>query len=235
MEETYKRNFDIKSIGNIVGLSYILFGISFILAFDKIGNDIETFIDIIAIIIFISQRKYIKSQIKNYVYIGVAIIIIATIVETAYAFVAALALAGNVTGGQVSGKYIHIYLTNILYNAIVFAIIALVSYIFSSYKVLETKKYIGIGLLSIATAISILLAILTVQKIIDNVGNKTLLLSQVVSLANVDRIYLTYPDIIFAFISRLIFLAVFVYIGLKIRKHPEPYILPGSGTQSSEL
>jgi hypothetical protein len=140
MEETYKRNFDIKPIGNIVGFSYILFGISFILAFNKIGDDLQTFIDIIAIIIFVSQRKYIKPQVKNYVYIGVLIIIIATIVETVYASVASFSLVGHVTGGEVSGKYINVYLTSVLYSALVFAVLTLVSYIFSSYKVLETKN-----------------------------------------------------------------------------------------------
>ena len=186
-------------------------------------------VDIIGVIIFLTQRKYIKSEIKIYVYISVVLYIVITIVFGLFLAVSMAACASSIVAhvrnNELAGRYIVPIIAKAVHALMAISIVSLSTYILTSYKFLETKRYIFIVLLFIATALESLYSFLFLKSFSSVIGAETIKFSDISPVEfKIESRGFVYTYIIIRIVSVLIFIPLFVYLGVKIMRKPEPYL-----------
>lgn len=229
MEAINSNEIDVRPIGSAIGISYILFGISFIFSLSSVFADVGILVGIIGVIIFLTQRKYIKPEIKTYVYISIILYIVTTIVFGLFLVVSiaagASSMVTHVRNNELAGIYMVPIIAEVVYASMAISIVSLITYILTSYKFIETKKYIFIVLLFIATILENLYSFLFLKNFSSVIGAETIRFSDISSVElKIESLGFVYPYIIIRIISVLIFISLFVYLGVKIMRKPEPYL-----------
>lgn len=230
MENINNNEIDVKNAGKIIGFSYILFGITFLLFYGGAEEDISILIGIIAVIMFLTQRKYIKPEIKTYVYISIIIYALTIIIFAAslgaYVVGYASSLVSHVKNNTISGKYLVPVIKYAIEASIAVSFIYLFTYILTSIKFLGSKKYLFILFLFVATILEDLYSILFLNGFSKTIATETINISDISSFEQkIEYLGFGYPDILIRIFSVLIFVLLFLYLGIRIMRNPEDYII----------
>lgn len=223
--ETSSASDDIKSTGAFIGLSYILFGISLLLQLSPKTDTVSLLVGILAIIIFLTQRKYLKKDIKLYVYASIIIYIIMVLILLLYLDSLIYSFNGFTSNG-INGTAFYGLLINIIIVVIVGYIIHLITYIMTSVKFLLNKmKYLFTGILVIGTISNIVYVILFLIAIKPETVSKVVSLSAIHVYENrINYLFLGSPLLILRLIGSLLFGGPFIFLGLYINKHIKSYM-----------
>ncbi len=229
MENVNNGGVDVQSIGSAIGISYILFGISFIFSLSSTFVDVGILVGIIGVIIFLTQGKYIKSEIKKYVYASIILYIISITVAGVFLEIsivaAASSMAAHVRNNELAGRYMVPIIAEAVYASVAISLVSLIAYILTSYKFLETKKYIFIALLFVATILENIYSFMFLKSFSSVIGAETISFSNISSVeSKIESLGFIYPYSIIRIVSVLIFISLFVYLGVKIMRKPEPYL-----------
>ena len=229
MEDVSNNEIDIRPVGNAIGISYILFGISFIFSLSRVFVDVGILLGIFGVIMFLTHRRYIDPEIKIYVYASIILYIVFIIVTGIFLeiFIVASAssIVAHVRNNELSGKYLIPTITETVYASVAISLVSLIAYILTSYKFLETKKYIFIALLFIATALENIYSFLFLKSFSSAMSTETINFSNISSVElKIESLGFIYPYSIIRIVSVLMFISLFVYLGVKIMRKPGPYL-----------
>jgi len=228
--ENINNNEDIKNSGKIIGFSYILFAITFLLFYGKAEEDIGILIGIIAVIMFLIEGKHLKPEIKTYVYISIIIYALTFIMFTfllgTYIIRSVVSLAPHVKNYTLSGEYLVPIIKYAVMGSVAISFIYLFTYILTSIKFLGSKKYLFIIFLFIATILEDLYSILFLNGFSKAIATETINISNMSSFEQkIEYLGFGYPDILIRISSVLIFVLLFLYLGIRIIKKPEDYTI----------
>jgi hypothetical protein len=220
----------VEHVGSMISLSFILFAVTFLLVFNSIEYDLGLFIGLIGIIIFLTQGKYIKSEIKKYVYAGIILFILSIIASSIYLVISLSlvmsSIASHEHGNEIAGKYFIGYFINYYFgSSLILIIAALISYILVSYKFLLGHKLPFIAGLVISTILNIIYTLFYILRLKNTIGNEMINISEIGYYES----QIKYAGdaggaLLIRLMSVLIFTVLFIYLGIYVRKHANKYI-----------
>ena len=218
-----------KDIANTVAASYIIFAFTFLLVFNTVETDLSLFIGFIGLIIFLTQAKHIKPEIRTYIYVGIIIYIITLFISILYVAItvstAANAIVSHAHGNEFSGKYfIKYFYDNYFIFTIILTVIYTISYIFISYKfILKNKLLFMAGLIS-AAALQLIYSIMDFINMKAIIGNEYISFKDIGSLESSIKYAADSGDpLILKIVASILFTGLFIYLGLYIRKHSDEF------------
>jgi hypothetical protein len=216
---------DIKSIGVYLGISYILLGIALFLQIFPATGQFSLLVGIIGIIIFLTQRKYIKDDIKLYVYISIVIYIISFLLITVYVFSLAFSFKGYTSKGF-NGTALYGFIIDIVIGTFIVYIFYLITYIMTSIRFLIGKmKYLVSGFQAIGTAFGIIYIFLTIASIKSKLVSKDITISYLTKFTDqLNYLFLSSPFVIFRILQVALISGSFILLGFYINKHINSYV-----------
>ena len=219
-----------KDAVNLIAASYIMLAFTFILVFNTVETDFSMLIGAIGLIIFLTQAKHIKSEIRMFVYAGIIIYIIAFFMSIFYVLVtvstAANAIVSHSHGNEFSGEYFVKYFYN---NYFIFSIILLViytiTYILISYKFFLRGKFLFIAGIVTSGVLELIYTIMNFINMKAIIGSENIKYSDIGALESSIKYAGNsgYPLMI-KIAAVILYAGLFIYLGIYISKHPNNYI-----------
>lgn len=220
-------NIDIKATGAFLGFSYILLGIALFLPIFPSLDTLSLLVGIIAIIIFLTQKKYIKAGIKLYVFISIFIYIITYLLLTLFAYSLAIHFKGYTSSGF-SGTALYGLFIDLVIGMAIVDIFYLITYIMASIKFLMDKmKYLIPGLQVLGTAFGIIYIFLTITAMKSKLVSKAITISTLNEYDDqLKYLLLNSPFVIFRIFQVVLISGSFILLGFYINKHINSYVKP---------